>query len=115
MAVVNRLLALNSVNKETDRNPRVFLIEGVATVAFAGYVYLSYPDYPQSPRTGKWLTPREQKFLDARLTENAPRTHDASFSWAEVKHSVMDLRIWSFMFAQVRNCPMVGNPRETDA
>ncbi|KAJ0420944.1 major facilitator superfamily domain-containing protein [Aspergillus carlsbadensis] len=79
----------------------VFLIEGVATMAFAGLIWVVYPDYPKSPRTEKWLTPREQEFVELRLTENAPKTQDASFSWAEAIETLKDLRMWSFMMAQV--------------
>ncbi|KAG9788874.1 hypothetical protein KCU88_g1633, partial [Aureobasidium melanogenum] len=79
----------------------VFLIEGVATIAFAGLIWVIYPDYPQSPRSRKWLTPREQKFLEMRLTENAPRTQDSSFSWQEIVNTVKDPRIWTFMLAQI--------------
>lgn len=82
-------------------DPRVFLIEGVATIAFAGLIFYIYPDYPKSPRSAKWLTPREQEFLEMRLTENAPRTQDAAFSWKEIVQTVKDPRIWSFMLAQV--------------
>ncbi|KAI1618115.1 retrograde regulation protein 2 [Exophiala viscosa] len=79
----------------------VFLIEGVVTIAFAGLIFFIYPDYPKSPRSAKWLTPREQKFLEIRLTENAPRTQDAAFSWKEIKDTIKDVRMWSFMLAQV--------------
>ncbi|KAL3487360.1 major facilitator superfamily domain-containing protein [Aspergillus germanicus] len=79
----------------------VFLIEGVATMAFAGLIWVIYPDYPKSPRTEKWLTPREQEFVELRLTVNAPKTQDASFFWAEAIETLKDLRMWSFMMAQV--------------
>ncbi len=85
---------------------RVFLIEGVATIAFGGLIYYVYPDYPKSPRTAKWLTPREQEFMELRLTENAPRTQDGSFSAKEVVATVKDVRIWTFMLAQV--CMNIG-------
>ncbi|EXJ86836.1 hypothetical protein A1O3_03790 [Capronia epimyces CBS 606.96] len=79
----------------------VFLIEGVLTIGFGLLVYFIYPDYPKSPRTAKWLTPREQEFMDLRLTENAPRTHDASFSWKEVVDNFTDIKLWTFLFAQI--------------
>lgn len=70
-------------------------------MAFAGLVWIVYPDYPRSPRSAKWLTPREQKFIELRLTENAPRTHDLNFSWKEALKTLKDVRMWSFMMAQV--------------
>ncbi|KAL4869939.1 major facilitator superfamily domain-containing protein [Aspergillus spectabilis] len=69
----------------------VFLIEGVATMAFAGLIWVVYPDYPRSPCTEQWLAPREQEFIELRLTENAPKTHDESFSWAEVVDTLKKL------------------------
>ena len=71
-------------------------------MAFGACVWFIYPDYPQSPRSQKWLTPREQRFLETRLTENAPRTKDAAFSWKETLETIKDKRMWSFMLAQVQ-------------
>ncbi|KAL4879179.1 major facilitator superfamily domain-containing protein [Aspergillus karnatakaensis] len=79
----------------------VFLLEGTATMSFAAIIYLLYPDYPLSPQTSTWLTPREQRFIETRLPENAPRTHDAAFSRPEVTAALTDPRTWSFMLAQV--------------
>lgn len=70
-------------------------------MAFAGIVYAVYPDYPRSPRSAQWLTPREQRFIETRLTDNAPRTDDSSFSWREALDIIKDVRLWSFMLAQV--------------
>ncbi|KAG6366085.1 hypothetical protein INS49_000261 [Diaporthe citri] len=38
----------------------VFLLEGLGTILFSGIVYLVLPDYPKSPRSSSWLTPKEQ-------------------------------------------------------
>jgi hypothetical protein len=92
--------ATTDLRPGADRS-RVFLIEGVATMAFAGLIWVTYPDYPKSPRTEKWLTPREQEFVELRLTENAPKTQDALFSSAEAIETLKDLRMWSFIMAQV--------------
>ncbi|KAF2494550.1 MFS general substrate transporter [Lophium mytilinum] len=78
-----------------------FIIEGVLTMAFAGVVYWLYPDYPRSERTSKWLTPREQEFVELRLTENAPLTSDKAFSVKESIETLKDPRLWLFMFTQV--------------
>ncbi|KAF2802258.1 retrograde regulation protein 2 [Mytilinidion resinicola] len=78
-----------------------FIIEGVLTMGFAGVVYCLYPDYPRSERTSKWLTPREQEFVELRLTENAPLTSDKAFSAKESIETLKDPRLWAFMFTQV--------------
>jgi hypothetical protein len=69
---------------------------------FAGLVLVILPDYPKSERTGKWLTEREQTFVELRLSENAPKTHDADFSKEEAVLSLKDIKLWSFMVSQVR-------------
>jgi hypothetical protein len=58
------------------------------------------PDYPKSPRSNKWLTPREQDFIEARLPESAPRTSDPAFSKREVVATLKKPIIWSFMLSQ---------------
>lgn len=70
-------------------------------MAFAGIVWLVLPDYPKSKRTAKWLTPREQEFVEARLSENAPKTDDPAFSRHEAVTTLKDLRVWSFLVSQV--------------
>ncbi|KIV82188.1 hypothetical protein PV11_04315 [Exophiala sideris] len=79
----------------------VYLLEGLFTILFAFVVYFTLPDYPKSPRSAKWLTPREQEYLELRLTENAPRTHDKAFDRAEVLASLRDPRTYSFCVSQV--------------
>lgn len=83
-----------------------FLIEGIATMAFAGIVFTVYPDYPRSPRSAQWLTPREQEFIEKRLADNTPRTDDSLFSWRKAIDTIRDVRLWSFMLAQV--CMNIG-------
>ena len=84
---------------------RVFLLEGLTTMAFALVVWFILPDYPKSQRSSKWLSKREQEFLEARLTDNAPKTYDATFSAAETVDAIKDVRTWTFMLAQVC-CPL---------
>jgi hypothetical protein len=59
------------------------------------------PDYPKSPRSNKWLTQREQDYLEARLSENAPLTHEGAFSKKEIIASLSDPRTYSFMVNQL--------------
>ncbi|KIX09974.1 uncharacterized protein Z518_01055 [Rhinocladiella mackenziei CBS 650.93] len=79
----------------------VYLLEGLFTILFAGVVFLVLPDYPKSKRSSKWLTLREQEYLELRLTANAPRTHEPAFRKAEVLTSLRDPRTYSFCLAQI--------------
>ncbi|EXJ58771.1 hypothetical protein A1O7_06201 [Cladophialophora yegresii CBS 114405] len=79
----------------------VYLLEGLFTILFAGIVFLVLPDYPKSPRSAKWLTPREQEYLELRLTDNAPRTHDAAFDKTEVLASLKNPRTYAFCLSQI--------------
>jgi hypothetical protein len=80
---------------------RVYLLEGIFTILFAGVVYLVLPDWPKSERTSKWLTPREQEYVEARLSENAPKTDDSNFAVNEVIAALKDPRTYSFMIQQL--------------
>lgn len=68
---------------------------------FAGIVYWRLPDYPKSPRSSSWLTPREQEYLEVRLTGNAPKTHDSAFSKSEIIDSLKNPRTYAFCLSQV--------------
>ncbi|KAJ9150378.1 High-affinity nicotinic acid transporter [Pleurostoma richardsiae] len=78
----------------------VYLIEGLATILFAGAVLWFLPDYPKSPRSDRWLTKREQEFIEARLPENAPLTSDPAFSKKEIIVTLKSPLIWSFTLSQ---------------
>ena len=79
----------------------MYLLEGIYTILLAGVVFLVLPDYPKSPRSSKFLTPREQEYLEVRLSENAPLTHEKAFSKTEVMASLSDPRTYSFMLNQL--------------
>ncbi|BAE62149.1 unnamed protein product [Aspergillus oryzae RIB40] len=79
----------------------VYLLEGLFTILFSGVIYLVLPDWPKSPRTRKWLSEREQDYVEARLSENAPKTADSDFSKEEVIASLKDPRTYAFMLSQV--------------
>jgi sugar phosphate permease len=79
----------------------VYLLEGLATVLLGVVVWFVLPDYPKSPRSASWLSPREQEYLEARLSENAPRTNEHAFSKDEVIASLKDPRTYGFMFSQL--------------
>lgn len=80
---------------------RVYLLEGLGSMLFAVLIFFTFPDYPKSRRTDSWLTEREQNFVEYRLSENAPKTHDAAFSKEEAVLSLKDIKLWSFMTSQV--------------
>jgi hypothetical protein len=86
---------------ESANAPRLYLLEGIFTMLFAIVVYTFLPDYPKSERSKSWLTPREQEYLEARLSENAPQTADSAFTRSEVFAALRDPRTYSFMLSQV--------------
>ncbi|CAG7976259.1 unnamed protein product [Penicillium salamii] len=79
----------------------VFIIEGIITILFSGIIFLALPDYPKSPRSNKWLSPREQNFIEARLGDRAPKTEDAPFSMQEVLEAIRSPIQWLFTFSQM--------------
>ncbi|KAE8325969.1 major facilitator superfamily domain-containing protein [Aspergillus sergii] len=79
----------------------VYLLEGLFTILFSGVIYLVLPDWPKSPRTRKWLSEREQDYVEARLSENAPKTADSDFAKEELIASLKDPRTYAFMLSQV--------------
>ncbi|KAF2009893.1 MFS transporter [Aaosphaeria arxii CBS 175.79] len=78
----------------------LYLLEGIFTMLFSIVVFIWLPDWPKSPRSEKWLTPREQEYLEARLSENAPVTSDKNFDKSEVIAGLKDIRNYSFMLSQ---------------
>ncbi|KAK8168174.1 major facilitator superfamily domain-containing protein [Phyllosticta citrichinensis] len=78
----------------------VYLLEGLAAMLFGAVVFLALPDYPKSPRSRRWLTPREQEYLETRLSDNAPKTADPAFRKEEVVACLKDARTYTFMLAQ---------------
>ncbi|KAK4550015.1 hypothetical protein LTR36_002982 [Oleoguttula mirabilis] len=60
----------------------VYLLEGLYTILLAVVVYFVLPDYPKSPRSSKWLSPR-------------------AFTKTEVLRSLKDPRTYAFMINQV--------------
>uniref|UniRef100_A0A0B7KI15 Major facilitator superfamily (MFS) profile domain-containing protein n=1 Tax=Bionectria ochroleuca TaxID=29856 RepID=A0A0B7KI15_BIOOC len=77
-----------------------FILEGVATIIFAGIIFFLLPDFPKSPRSSKWLTPREQQFIEARLPPNAPATGDPSWKTKDAWMAFKSPTTWAFLFDQ---------------
>ncbi|KAF4842427.1 MFS transporter prlL [Colletotrichum siamense] len=77
-----------------------FILEGVATVLFAGVIFWVLPDFPKSPRSNSWLTPREQQFLEARLPSSAPATADKSWDTREAWIAFKAPTTWAFLLDQ---------------
>lgn len=59
------------------------------------------PDWPKSPRTSKWLSAREQEYVESRLSEYAPLTSDKAFAKEEVIASLLDPKTYAFMLSQI--------------
>lgn len=78
----------------------VYILEGIATMLFAGIVFWRLPDYPKSPRTARFLSEREQEFVEARLPENAPLTSDPLFSKKEILATLRNPLTWAFLASQ---------------
>jgi MFS family permease len=89
----------------------VFLLEGLFTILFAGVVWYALPDYPQSPKSNRWFTVKEQEFLSARLTENQAQTGEKNFDWNQIKASLRDPKLWTFMLLQVLLHISIANSR----
>ncbi|KAL2825795.1 major facilitator superfamily domain-containing protein [Aspergillus cavernicola] len=77
-----------------------FILEGIATILFAGAIWYILPDFPKSPRSRSWLTPREQQFLEARLPPNAPATDDPSWDTKEAWVAFKSPTVWGFLLDQ---------------
>jgi sugar phosphate permease len=77
-----------------------FILEGIATVLFAGAIFFILPDSPKSPRSASWLAPREQQFLEARLPPNAPGTADPSWDTRVAWVAFRSPTVWAFLFDQ---------------
>lgn len=76
------------------------MLEGIGTILWGSVIFFVLPDYPKSPRSSKWLTPREQEYLELRLPGSAPRTSDPAFSKSEVVACLRDPRTYTFMISQ---------------
>lgn len=79
----------------------VFIIEGCATVILAGAIFWILPDFPKSPRSNSWLTPREQDFIEARLPKNTPTTSDGNFDSKQAWDTFRSPVIWGFTIIQL--------------
>lgn len=71
------------------------------TIFFSAVVFVVLPDYPKSPRSNRWLTAREQEFIEIRLPNNAPLTSDPVFAKKEVIASLKSPLMWSFTLSQM--------------
>lgn len=79
----------------------VFIIEGCATILLGGVIFWILPDFPKSPRSRSWLTPREQEFIEARLPINTPTTSDKNFDGKEAWDTFKSPIIWVFTLIQL--------------
>ncbi|KAJ4168561.1 hypothetical protein NW754_010479 [Fusarium falciforme] len=77
----------------------LFIIEGVAAIAFAMLAAFILPDYPH---TTKWLTQEERAFAAWRLTQDISEadTYGEQTVWDGVKMAVRDYRVYVFVLIQ---------------
>jgi MFS family permease len=78
----------------------VFIIEGLLTIILSAFIFWILPDLPKSPRSKKWLTEREQEFIETRLPLNAPVTDDENFDGKEAWHEFRSPSVYGFMVSQ---------------
>ncbi|KIW09913.1 hypothetical protein PV08_11689 [Exophiala spinifera] len=77
-----------------------FILEGVATMLMAIVIFFFLPDFPKSKRSASWLTPREQQFIEARLSPHAPATGDPSWNSKDAIIALTSPTTWGFLFDQ---------------
>ncbi len=77
-----------------------FILEGTVTMLFAGVIFLALPDFPKSKRSSRWLTPREQQFVEARLPPNAPATVDPAWNTKAAWAAFLSPTTWLFVVSQ---------------
>ncbi|KAF4963714.1 hypothetical protein FZEAL_10920, partial [Fusarium zealandicum] len=77
----------------------LFIIEGVAAIAFSMITAFILPNYPH---TTKWLSEEERAFAAWRLAEDIsePDTYGEQTVWGGVKMAVRDYRIYVFVLMQ---------------
>lgn len=100
MVCLSPPLSIQAALYGADRD-RVYLLEGLFTILFSGVIFFVLPDWPKSSQSRKWLSEREQEYLEARLSENAPRAKDANFDMGEMVDALKDQKTYSFMISQV--------------
>ena len=74
----------------------IFAIEGIATVVIPGACFFLIQDFPAE---AKFLSQRERKTLNALLVEDNDALRDESWSWAEVRRTFRDVKIWLYTIA----------------
>ena len=67
----------------------LFIIEGAPSCAFAVFVWLFYPDFPE---TATWLSDRERQIAVDRIKGVASLGH-AKITWKEAKETLLDRRL----------------------
>lgn len=74
----------------------IFALEGMATVVIAAFCYFLIQDFPAQ---AKFLSQREQKVLNALLIEDNDALREEPWSWAEVRRTFADVKVYLYTFA----------------
>ncbi|KAJ3175221.1 hypothetical protein HK101_010711 [Irineochytrium annulatum] len=72
----------------------IFFWEGVPAILFSGLCYFCLPNFPQ---TARFLTEEEREFAVERLKKDGIDPTDHSFSWPDLRSTLMDVRVWIYM------------------
>ncbi|KAI1794062.1 MFS general substrate transporter [Ganoderma leucocontextum] len=68
----------------------LFLIEGAASCLFVPFIFLFYPDYPE---TVSWLSPEERKLAIKRIKGVASLGHEM-ITWKDARDTLLDWRLY---------------------
>ncbi|OTA99658.1 hypothetical protein M426DRAFT_324976 [Hypoxylon sp. CI-4A] len=69
----------------------LFIIEGIPSCLSSVLVWFFMPDYPEG---AQWLTVQERDLAVQRLLVEGSKGHHKTMSWADVKATLVDWRLW---------------------
>ncbi|KAK8128676.1 hypothetical protein PG984_009784 [Apiospora sp. TS-2023a] len=71
----------------------IFILEGILTVLVAFAAYWFIHNYP---KTAKFLTEDERRYIHQRLAADSDATNDEKFSWSAVRDALKDGNCWLY-------------------
>ncbi|KAK8080818.1 hypothetical protein PG997_008636 [Apiospora hydei] len=71
----------------------IFILEGILTVLVAFAAYWFIHNYP---KTAKFLTEDERRYIHQRLTADSDATNDEKFTWSAVSDALKDGNCWLY-------------------
>lgn len=73
----------------------IFILEGILTSIVGAFAYFFIVNYPT---TAEFLTSEERAFVEKRLADDSDITEHEEFSWASVRASLADPKVWLYSF-----------------